>query len=60
MSTLVPLSEYGVIISFYFIVTGVDVNKLADIYLKKFNYEKIFHKKRVAKFNKKETIIKDL
>ena len=60
MSTLVLSLEYRIIISFYFIVTGVDVNKLIDIYLRKFNYEKIFYKKKMIKFNKKETIIKDL
>ena len=60
MSILVLPSEYKTIISFYLIITGTDIDKLANIYLKKFNYEKIFHKKRVTKFNKEKTIIKDL
>ena len=60
MPTLISPPEYGVIISFYPIVVGVDVDKFVNIYLKKFNYKKIFHKKRMAKFNKKEAVIKDL
>ena len=60
MSTLISSSEYETIISFYFIIVGVDVDKLVNIYLKKFNYKKIFHKKRMAKFNKEKIIIKDL
>ena len=60
MPTLVPPSEYKAIISFYPTVAGADVDKLANIHLRKFNYKKIFHKKRVAKFNKEEVAIKDL
>ena len=60
MLTFVLSLEYGVITSFYFIVAGVDVDKLVDIYLRKFNYKKIFHKERMIKFNKEETAIKDL
>ena len=60
MLILVSPPEYGVIISFYSIVVGADVDKLANIYLKKFNYEKIFYKERVVKFNKEEAVIKDL
>ena len=60
MSIFVPLLEYGVIISYYSTIAGADVDKLANIYLKKFNYEKIFYKERIAKFNKKKTTIKDL
>ena len=58
--TFILLSEYGTIISFYFIVIDADINKLVNIYLKKFNYKKIFHKERMVKFNKKEIAIKDL
>ena len=60
MSIFVPLLEYGVIISYYSTIAGADVDKLANIYLKKFNYEKIFYKERIAKFNKKKNTIKDL
>ena len=60
MSTLVSPPEYKVIISFYPIIIGVDIDKLINIYLRKFNYEKIFYKERMAKFNKKEAAIKDL
>ena len=60
MSTFVLSSEYGIITSFYLIIVGIDVDKLANIYLKKFNYKKIFYKERIAKFNNKKAIIKDL
>ena len=60
MPTLVPPPEYKIIINFYLIVTGANTNKLADIHLKKFNYKKIFHKERMAKFNKEEAVIKNL
>ena len=60
MSTLILLSEYKIIISFYFTIADTDTDKLANIHLKKFNYKKIFHKKKMAKFNKKKTVIKDL
>ena len=53
ISTLILLPEYRIIISFYFTVVDADADKLTDIYLKKFNYKKIFHKERMAKFNKK-------
>ena len=56
---ILPL-KYRIIISFYFIVVGVDVDKFIDIYLRKFNYKKIFHKKRIAKFNKEKVVIKNL
>ena len=58
--TLVPPPEYKTTTSFYPTITNTDTDKLANIYLKKFNYKKIFHKKRMTKFNKEETIIKDL
>ena len=60
MPTLVLSSEYKIIISFYSIIVDIDADKLADIHLKKFNYEKIFHKKRMVKFNKEKTVIKNL
>ena len=60
MLILVLPPEYKVIISFYSIVVGVDTDKLINIYLRKFNYKKIFYKKRIAKFNKEEAAIKDL
>ena len=60
MPTLIPLSEYGVIISFYFIIVGIDTDKFINIHLKKFNYKKIFYKEKITKFNKEEIVIKDL
>ena len=60
MSILVSPPEYEIITSFYPIVIDIDADKLADIYLKKFNYEKIFYKKKMIKFNKEEAAIKDL
>ena len=56
MSIFISPSKYKIIISFYFIIINADI----DIYLKKFNYKKIFYKKKMAKFNKEEIIIKDL
>ena len=58
--TLVPPPKYKIITNFYSIIVGVDIDKFANIYLKKFNYKKIFHKKRMTKFNKEKIIIKDL
>ena len=60
MLTLVLSSEYGAIISFYFIIIDADIDKLVNIYLRKFNYKKIFYKKRMIKFNKEEAAIKNL
>ena len=60
MPILISPLKYGITISFYPIITGVDVDKFVNIYLRKFNYEKIFHKERMIKFNKEEAIIKDL
>ena len=60
MLTLIPPPKYKIIISFYSIITNTDADKLANIHLKKFNYKKIFYKKKVTKFNKKKTVIKDL
>ena len=60
MSIFILSPKYETIISFYFIIVDADANKLANIYLKKFNYEKIFYKERVVKFNKEKTAIKDL
>ena len=60
MPTLILSPEYKIIISFYLIVADIDADKLTDIYLKKFNYKKIFYKEKVVKFNKKEAAIKDL
>ena len=60
MPTLVPSSKYGTIINFYPIIININIDKLANIHLRKFNYEKIFYKKKMAKFNKKEAVIKDL
>ena len=60
MLILILPSEYKAITSFYSTITDADTDKLANIYLKKFNYEKIFHKEKVAKFNKKKAAIKDL
>ena len=60
MPILISPLKYEAITSFYLIIADADINKLINIHLKKFNYKKIFHKERVAKFNKKETTIKDL
>ena len=60
MLTFILLSEYKTITSFYFIIINVNINKLANIHLKKFNYKKIFYKERMIKFNKKKTVIKNL
>ena len=53
-------SEYKTTTSFYPTITGIDIDKLANIYLKKFNYKKIFYKERMDKFNKEEVTIKNL
>ena len=60
ISTFISLSEYEIIINFYSTIVDINVNKLANIYLKKFNYKKIFYKEKMTKFNKKKTVIKDL
>ena len=60
ISTLVLSPEYKIIISFYSIITDTDIDKFANIYLKKFNYKKIFYKERMTKFNKEKIVIKDL
>ena len=60
MPTFIPPPEYKITTSFYLIIAGADTDKLVNIYLKKFNYEKIFYKERMAKFNKEEIVIKDL
>ena len=60
MPTFISSLKYKVIINFYSIIVDADIDKLANIYLKKFNYKKIFYKERMAKFNKKKTTIKDL
>ena len=60
MLIFVLLLKYRVITSFYLIIISIDTNKLANIYLKKFNYKKIFYKKKIIKFNKEEIVIKDL
>ena len=60
MLILISPLEYEIIISFYPTITGADTDKLANIYLKKFNYKKIFHKERMTKFNKEKVIIKNL
>ena len=60
ITTLVLSPEYGIIISFYSIIADTDADKLANIYLKKFNYKKIFYKEKMVKFNKKKTVIKNL
>ena len=60
MPIFISSPEYKTTTSFYFTVAGVDADKLVNIYLKKFNYKKIFYKERVIKFNKEEAVIKDL
>ena len=40
MSTFVSPSEYEITTSFYFIIAGVDADKLANIYLKKIQLQK--------------------
>ena len=52
--------EYKIIISFYFIIVDVDVDKFINIYLRKFNYKKMFYKKKMIKFNKEKAAIKNL
>ena len=60
MPTLVSLLKYKIITSFYLIITDTNTDKFIDIYLKKFNYKKIFYKKKMTKFNKEKTVIKNL